>query len=98
MWRQDESGRVHTPFEPAVLAATLALIPVLIIEADAKSDGWQRFAEAANWTIWAVFAIELVAVLVAASRKGAALDALASAEGLAGHRWLLSAGDVARIR
>ncbi len=75
MWRQDESGRVHTPLEPIVLAATLALIPVLIIEADAKSDGWQRFAEAANWAIWGIFAFELVAVLVAASRKRAALRA-----------------------
>jgi len=75
MWRQDESGRVHTPLEPIVLAATLALIPVLIIEADARSDGWQRFAEVANWIIWAVFAIELVAVLVVASRKMAALRA-----------------------
>jgi hypothetical protein len=32
MWHRDESGRVHTPFEPVVLAATLSLIPVLIIE------------------------------------------------------------------
>jgi hypothetical protein len=39
MWTQDESGRVHTPLEPVVLAATLALIPVLIIEADA-SGAW----------------------------------------------------------
>jgi hypothetical protein len=39
MWQQDESGRVHTPFEPVVLAATLALIPVLIIEADATPTG-----------------------------------------------------------
>jgi hypothetical protein len=51
MWEQDESGRVHTLVEPVVLAATLALIPVLIIEADATSAGWQRFAEVANWTI-----------------------------------------------
>jgi hypothetical protein len=72
MWKQDESGRVHTPFEPVVLAATLALIPVLIIEADAKSEGWQRFAEAANWLIWAVFAIEIAAVLIVAPRKPAA--------------------------
>ena len=35
MWTQDESGRVHTPLEPVVLAATLALFPVLIIESDA---------------------------------------------------------------
>jgi voltage-gated potassium channel len=75
MWTQDESGRVHTPFEPLVLAATLALIFVLIIEADAKSDGWQTFAEVANWIIWAIFVTELVAVLVAAKRRRAALRA-----------------------
>jgi len=75
MWHQDESGRVHTPFEPIVLAATLALIPVLIIEADTKSEGWMTFAEVANWIIWAIFAVELVAVLVVASRRMAALRA-----------------------
>jgi hypothetical protein len=52
MWHQDESGRVHTPFEPVVLAATLALIPILIIESDATSAGWQRFVDVANWVIW----------------------------------------------
>jgi hypothetical protein len=36
---------VHTPFEPVALVATLALIPVLIIEADTKSDGWLRQSE-----------------------------------------------------
>ena len=69
MWTQDESGRVHTPFEPVVLAATLALLPVLVIESDATSEGWQRFAEVANWAIWAVFAVELAAVLIVAKRK-----------------------------
>jgi voltage-gated potassium channel len=66
---------VHTPFEPLVLAATLALLPVLIIEADTTSEGWLTFAEVANWLIWAVFATELVAVLVFAQRKRAALRA-----------------------
>jgi voltage-gated potassium channel len=75
MWEQDESGRVHTPLEPVVLAATLALIPVLVIEADATSQGWQRFAVVANWIIWAIFATELAAVLIVASRKRAALRA-----------------------
>ena len=75
MWRQDESGRVHTPLEPVVLVATLALIPVLIIDSDAKSAAWQRFADVANWLIWAVFAIELVAILIVASRRRAALRA-----------------------
>ena len=72
---QDESGRVHTPFEPVVLAATLALFPVLIIESDATTEGWQRFADVANWAIWAMFAIELTAVLIVAERKRAALRA-----------------------
>jgi voltage-gated potassium channel len=74
-WTQDDSGRVHTPFEPLVLAATLALIPVLIIEADTTSESWNQFADIANWVIWAVFAIELAAVLIVAPRKMAALRA-----------------------
>jgi voltage-gated potassium channel len=74
-WTQDDSGRVHTPFEPVVLAATLALIPVLILEADATTEGWQQVALFANWIIWAVFAIELAAVLIVAPRKRAALRA-----------------------
>lgn len=74
-WEQDESGRVHTPFEPIVLVATLALIPVLILEADATTEGWQRVALVGNWIIWAVFAIELAAVLIVAHRKWAAVRA-----------------------
>ena len=75
VWKQDESGRLHTPFEPLVLAATLSLLPVLTIEADTTSDGCLTFAEVANWVIWAVFLTELVAVLVFAKRKRAALRA-----------------------
>lgn len=74
MWRQDESGRVHTPLEPVVLGATLMLIPVLILEADADG-GWLTFAYVANWVIWGIFAVELVAVLYVAERKRAALRA-----------------------
>jgi voltage-gated potassium channel len=73
MWEQVKSGRVTHPFEPAVLVATLAMIPVLIIERDATSPGWQTFAQVANWVIWAVFAAELTFVLVVARRKRAAL-------------------------
>jgi len=47
MWKQDESGRVPTPLEPVVLGATLALIPVLIIEADTTSDTWRDVATVA---------------------------------------------------
>ena len=75
MWKQDESGRVHTPLEPVVLGATLALIPVLILEADTTSDTWREVATVANWIIWAIFAAELAAVLIFAPRKWAALRA-----------------------
>jgi voltage-gated potassium channel len=73
MW-QDESGRVHTPFEPVVLGATLLLIPVLILEADGTGI-WLTFANIANWLIWGVFAAELLCVMVVAKRKKAALRA-----------------------
>jgi len=68
-------GRVTHAFEPVVIAATLALIPVLIIEWDVKSEGWQTFADVANWVIWAIFLIEFVFILVVAPRKAAALRA-----------------------
>jgi voltage-gated potassium channel len=71
---QDESGRVHTPLEPLVLAATLLLIPVLILQADADG-GWLTVAYVANWVIWAVFAVELVVILYVADRRAAALRA-----------------------
>jgi voltage-gated potassium channel len=69
------SGRVEHRFESVVLAAALALIPVLIIENFAKGQTWQDFAWAANWVIWAVFAAELVFILTVAPRKAAALRA-----------------------
>jgi voltage-gated potassium channel len=75
VWEQDESGRVQTPFEPAVLAASLALVPILIIEADASSEMWLQVAKVANWIVWAVFAVELAAVMVAAVSRRNALRA-----------------------
>jgi voltage-gated potassium channel len=74
VWRQEESGRVRTPLEPLVLAATLALIPVLVLEADA-TGGWQTVAFVANWLIWGIFAVELAAILIVATRRKAALRA-----------------------
>lgn len=75
MWKQDAKGRVKTPFEPLILAATLAMIPVLIIEHDAKSHAWKLVAQAGNWAIWGVFALQIAAVLYVAPRKKAALRA-----------------------
>ena len=62
-------------FEGVVLAATLALIPVLVIESDAHSSGWQDFASVMNWLIWAIFFAELSFILAVAPRKKAALRA-----------------------
>ena len=75
MWQQLPNGRVNHPFEPIILAATLALIPVLIIEHDVSSGTWATVAEIANWVIWAIFAAEAVFILWVAPRKGAAARA-----------------------
>lgn len=75
MWQQAENGRVTHPFEPAILVATLALIPVLIIERDVSSGAWVTVAKVANWAIWGIFAAELIFILVVAPRKKAALRA-----------------------
>ena len=58
-----------------MLAASLTLIPVFLIEAEAKSNRWKDIAYAANWVIWLVFAVELAFILIVAPRKAAALSA-----------------------
>jgi hypothetical protein len=69
MWEQSESGQVKHPFEPIVLGATLLMIPVIIVQRDATSDGWQTAASVANWAIWAVFAAEMTFILTVAPQK-----------------------------
>ena len=59
---QLEPGRVEHKFEPVVLVAALAIIPVLIVQHDATSDMWQSIATIANMLIWLVFAAEFVLV------------------------------------
>jgi voltage-gated potassium channel len=77
MWRQIPSGKVETPqwLERVILGAALAMIPVLIVQRDAKSSQWHTAAQAANWVIWGIFAAELAAILYFAPSKGAALRA-----------------------
>jgi voltage-gated potassium channel len=75
MWQQAPNGRVSHPFEPLVLAATLAMIPVLIIDYDVDSGAWLTVAHVANWVIWGIFAAELTFILVVAPRKMAAVRA-----------------------
>jgi len=47
---QEASGMARTPLEPVVLAATLALIAVVIVETD-TSGAWYTAAVIANWVI-----------------------------------------------
>ena len=74
-WPQDAKGKVEKPewVERVVLAAALAMFPVLVVQDDAKSQQWRTAAQVANWVIWAIFALELAAILYSAQRKGAAL-------------------------
>jgi voltage-gated potassium channel len=75
VWQQLDSGRVTHRFEWVILVATLAVIPVMVIELEASSTGWRTVAFAANWVIWALFVAELVFILTVAPRKRAALRA-----------------------
>jgi len=75
VWEQLDSGRVTHRFEWVILAATLAVIPVMVIELETSSSGWRELAFAANWVIWAIFVAELAFILWVAPRKAAALKA-----------------------
>jgi voltage-gated potassium channel len=72
--RQEPSGRVTTPLEPLVLVATLAMIPIIILESDATGK-WHTIAVVSNWLVWAVFAVEFAVILIGAPRKKAAVRA-----------------------
>jgi hypothetical protein len=75
MWQQLDSGRVTHRFEWVVLAASLAVIPVMVIELEASSSAWREVAFAANWLIWAIFVAEFAFILTVAPRKVPALRA-----------------------
>jgi voltage-gated potassium channel len=75
MWQQQLDGRVSHPFEPVLLALTLLVIPVVLVEESSAPHGVKVAAYIANWVIWLGFLAELVFVLVVAERKRAALRA-----------------------
>ena len=66
MWQQLDSGRVTHRFEWVILVATLAVIPVMVIELEASSSGAREVAFVANWLIWAIFVAELAFILTVA--------------------------------
>jgi voltage-gated potassium channel len=72
---QTESGRVRHRLEWLMLALALLVIPVVLIEESNGPSTLKAAASAANWVIWTAFLLELVAVLIVAPRKRAALKA-----------------------
>jgi voltage-gated potassium channel len=58
-----------------MLGLALLVIPVVLIEESDAPSGLRTAASVANWVIWMAFLLELVAVLVVARRKRAALKA-----------------------
>jgi voltage-gated potassium channel len=102
VWEQLPSGRVVHRFEWIVLAAALAIIPVLLIETEANARFWREVATAANWIIWSVFLAEVAFVLVVAPRRLAAvrahlLDVLIVVLTVPAYGALLSAFRLARL-
>jgi voltage-gated potassium channel len=75
MWGQEANGRVRHPFEPAMLALALLVIPVVLLEEARAPAPWSAIATAGNWVIWAGFAAELALILAVARNKPAALRA-----------------------
>jgi len=75
MWQQDPDGRVSHPFEPLLLALTLLVIPVVVIEESHPGHELKVAAAVANWVIWTGFLAELVGVFIVADRRRGALRA-----------------------
>jgi len=65
---------VQHRFEPVILAATLVLIPALIVENDASSHWWREAAKVANWATGGLRS-RVGFILIVAPRKAAALRA-----------------------
>ena len=62
--RGERSKRVERFFNWPVIVAALLVIPVIVIEQTAVSDTVKSIATVCNWSIWLVFAAELVAMLL----------------------------------
>ncbi len=57
-------------FEGPVLIAAVLTIPALIVEQGNPGEPWQTVGKVADWVIWVVFALELIAMLaVVPSRR-----------------------------
>lgn len=75
MWEQLDSGRVRHRFEHVVLALTVLVVPVLIVELAGVTGPWRTAATVADWIIWGAFATEVLVIAVVADDRRRALRA-----------------------
>jgi voltage-gated potassium channel len=66
----ERSRRIAKHFEVPILVGAFLVIPVIVIEESNVSDTWKTFGTFINWTIWLVFAIEVVVMLAVVPSKG----------------------------
>jgi voltage-gated potassium channel len=69
MWRQEDDGRIVHALEPLMLALALLALPVVVVEESPAPAALRSAAAAANWVIWAGFAVELLVLVGVAPRK-----------------------------
>ena len=72
---QLETGRVKHPFELAVLALSLLMLPAVLIQDSSLHSPWGAVADGLGAFVWAVFVVELAFTLRVAKDKRAALRA-----------------------
>lgn len=65
----DRAARARRRFEVPVMAAALAVIPTLVVEATATRTWLVQAAALANWLIWGSFVAEFVVVTALADRR-----------------------------
>jgi hypothetical protein len=65
----ERSKRISERLEMPILIAALLVIPVIVIEESNVSDAWKKFGTILNWTIWLVFAAEVVVMLTVVPSK-----------------------------
>jgi voltage-gated potassium channel len=65
----ERAKRWEHRFNVPVLAAALLVIPVIIVEQSDVGEPWRTLAAILNWSIWLVFALELVTMLVVVSDR-----------------------------
>jgi voltage-gated potassium channel len=57
------SERIARRIEPLLIAATLLVVPVLLLQGSDLGEPWNKVAAVANWLIWLAFVAELVIML-----------------------------------